>query len=76
MYNANDYEITILGQKIAAKTLQKVSVQCVKTEQGGDNASAGWGSFYRMRWYPHDESGATPVGLTIYIGNIYGVPKA
>lgn len=76
VYNANDYEITILGQKIAAKTLQKVSVQCVKTEQGGDNASAGWGSFYRMRWYPHDESGATPVGLTIYIGNIYGVPKA
>ena len=75
VYNANDYEITILGQKIAAKTTQQITVQCVKTEQGGDNASAGWGSYYRMRWYPHDGNDVTPKGLTIYIGNIYGVPK-
>ena len=75
VYNANDYEITILGQKIAAKTTQQITVQCVKTEQSGDNASAGWGSYYRMRWYPHDGNDVTPKGLTIYIGNIYGVPK-
>lgn len=74
VYNANDYEITILGQKIAAKTLGTITVQRVETAQGGDNAAAGWGSYYRMRWYPHDGSDVTPVGLTIYIGNIYGVP--
>lgn len=74
VYNANDYAITIVGQKIEPNSFGTVTVQCVKTEQGGDNANAGWGSYYRMRWFPQNESGATPVGLTIYIGNIYGIP--